>query len=105
MAAPVVGAMTPDPSAGPIDPQAAIGFTVTDASALFRDLLVLVAFAGTNLYEVVWDGSAFAPFYNAQSTIAPITNGFQFSLRRAGGWAGGPVITVHAIDVAGAENP
>jgi hypothetical protein len=109
MPGPLIENLTPDPSAGPIGQNTAISFDVVDAAGTFTDILVLVYFPGTNLVEVPWDGAAFTPFYNAQSSIASVTDGpnsgYHFVLNRAGGWPAAPQLVVHAIDTSGNENP
>jgi hypothetical protein len=109
MTTPVVENFTPPPSDGPIGPSQTVGFDVVDTLGTFTDLLVLVYFPGTNLVEVPWDGSAFTPFYVAQSTKVPVTDspnsGYRFALTRAGGWPAAPTFVIHAIDTSGHENP
>lgn len=101
---PVISNIVPPPSSGPIGKNTALSFDLTDPSGLFRDVIVLASFPGTNVDEVVWDGSVFAPFYNAQSSVSGIVDGMHFSLLRAGGWIASPTISVHAIDPSGQEN-
>lgn len=91
-----VGNPNPDPAAGAIAASAAIAFDVTITGGVFADLVILVYFQGTNLVEVAYDGTNFTPFYNGQSSQSAITNGFHFSLIRAGGWPGAPAFSVHA---------
>lgn len=84
----------------PTDP---VSFDVLQGTAGFLDIWIAATMAGTDLYEVIWDGAAFAPLYSAQSTIVSIAGGYRFRLRRAGGWQGPPTILTKAIDTAGLE--
>jgi len=105
---PLVENFDPPPTAGPIGPNTAVSFDVVDSSGLFRDILVLVYFPGTNLVEVAYDGTSFTPFYNRASSIASVTDGpdsgYHFVLNRASGWPAAPAFAIHAIDTTGGEN-
>jgi hypothetical protein len=102
MSAPVISNFNPATSVaiGPTDP---ISFDVVQGSNPFQDLWIAAKLAGTNLYEVIYDGAAFAPLYSAQSTIQNISGGYRFRLRRAGGWPGAPTVLAKVIDTAGGE--
>jgi hypothetical protein len=81
-----------------------LAFDVTDDTGMFRKIVVALAFDDLQRVEVVYSGTAFSPLYRAQSTMAPIANGFHFVLHRAGGWIAQPRITVFATDMSGLEN-
>lgn len=102
MSGPTITNRNPDPSieVGPTDP---ISMDVVQGSEPFLDIWIACQMAGTTLYEVIYDGAAFAPLYAAQSSILSISGGYRFRLRRAGGWLGAPTILVKAIDTAGLE--
>lgn len=85
---------------GPTDP---VSFDVVVGSNPFLDILVAVRLAGTNLYEVVWDGAGFAPLYGPQSQVQNIAGGYRFRVRRTAGWPGAPTFLIKAIDTAGNE--
>lgn len=82
----------------------AVAFDVTDDSGLFCFILVTLFFSDTGKWEVVHTGVAFAPRYNAGSGRTVITNGFRYTVRRAGGWNLVPTVITYAIDAAGNES-
>lgn len=102
MSGPTIGNRSPDPSiaVGVTDP---ISFDITQGSNPLLDIFIAVKMAGTNLYEVAFDGHAFAPLYIAQSRQLSISGGYRFILRRTGGWAGAPSVLTKAIDTSGLE--
>lgn len=63
-----------------------------------RAALLLAYFPGLALWEVVFDGTAFAPAYAALSSRVAITNGFRYTLLRASGWPASPTITAPPTD-------
>lgn len=107
--APSVMMPTPAPGAT-IQPNDLISFQITDiisdpfASAGFRRILVTAHFPKTGLVEVIHNGDGFTGFYSAGSSRTPITNGYQYSIRRSGGWPDGPQFTIYAIDNEGNES-
>ena len=98
--APVVSNVTPAAGStlAPGDP---VQFDVTDDGTLLK-LLVTAAHGGLN--EVVYEESTFRAGYSERSTVAAITDGYRFVLRRFDGWRGAPVFRVHAVDTAGNES-
>jgi hypothetical protein len=98
---PVVGAVSPAPGTA-ISPTQPVTFQVTDDSGVFRRIVVNATYP-TGVVECVHDGDGFRGFYSLNSTRVAITQGFAYSLLRAGGWPGSPTITVFAIDAAGNE--
>jgi hypothetical protein len=78
---------------------------VTDDFNSFKEIRLWAAFSGMEAIELVYDGSSFTSLYSVDSTRSVISNGFQFSLMRRGGWPGSPTITASAIDTNGGENP
>lgn len=86
---------------GPSDP---LSFDLTSTtSPQFKDILVTAKMAGTDLYEVVYDGVGFAPLYAALSTVQSIAGGYRFRVRRFGGWPAGPTLGIKAFDNSGNE--
>ena len=86
----------------PLGRNTPVGFTVTDVDVdLFREF-VTASFPGQAAEEVVYDGFNFASLYSTSSRTS-VTEGFQFTLRRANGWPGPPTIRVFAIDRTGNE--
>jgi len=61
----------------------------------------IVAEYDTGAYEVVHDGTDFAQVYAAQSSRTAITGGFEYLVKRAGGWFG-DFVTIRTI-AAGAS--
>ncbi len=77
-------------------------FDVTGVSAAG---VTVTAEYSTGAYEVVHDGSEFAQVYAAQSVRTQIAGGFQFRVKRAGGWFGDTVtIRTFAADAFGEED-
>lgn len=74
---------------------------VTDNVAL-RNVILYARFSGRVAAEVVHDGGCFLAPYTASSR-SNLANGFQFTLRRQGGWPGSPSLSVRAFDTAGNE--
>lgn len=74
---------------------------VTDDSGLFRR--VIIAVTQGDVTELAHDGDTFLPPYDAISTRINIANGFQYRLRRAGGWNADVTVRAFAIDLAGNE--
>jgi hypothetical protein len=99
---PTITNRNPDPSipVGPTDP---ISFDVILGTNPLLDVIVAATMAGTNLYEVIYDGSAFAPLYASLSSAQAIAGGVRFRVRRIGGWLGAPTLLTKAIDTAGNE--
>lgn len=99
--APVVSFVTtPGAELSPTDP---VVVDVTDnLNALGLVMLGLVQ-TGSDVVELVHDGTSFMPRYSALSTRVAIANGYRYSLRRAGGWAAGAALTfkVWAVDTDG----
>jgi len=74
---------------------------VADDVALRR--VLLVADNGRGPWEVIHDGTAFAPFYSASSRTV-IAGGYRFTCRRDGGWFGAALsVRVFALDTSGNE--
>jgi hypothetical protein len=99
---PVVENLVPSPAV-PIGATDPISFDVVEGSNPFLDIWIAASFAGTDLYEVIYDGTSFAPLYSAQSQQLSIAGGYTFRLRRTGGWPGNPTIVKKVIDTAGNE--
>lgn len=79
-----------------------VAVEATDETA-FGEIFIFAENERIGLYEVIFDGLAFAPRYApAPSSESLITNGLQWTFTRAGGWPDGELaITVEAIDAAG----
>lgn len=65
---------------------------VTQATAL-----ISASFPGLSTYEVVHDGTSFAPAYAALSSRTAITGGFRYTLLRQQGWPASPRIIATGI--------
>lgn len=63
--------------------------------------VTIVAEYNTGSYEVVHDGSEYAQVYAAQSTRVAIAGGFQYLVKRAGGWFGDSVVIRTIASAAG----
>lgn len=77
-----------------------ITFEVTDVEGL--SLFQVIAQFPDDSWEVVHDGTTFAPMYqNASASQTPITGGYRFTVLRNGGWHRAPTIDVKAADASG----
>ncbi len=108
---PVVTIISPAPG-DELGPSVPIVFTVTDNSGLFRRILPAIRFEGPGAgnTELVHDGDEFLGGYVLQSDRQPITQGFQYTVLRDGGWPISfiprdveTILRVFAIDRAGNE--
>lgn len=101
-AKPVVDDFSPPlPSTG-IGATTPVFFSITDDSADFRRVLVLIEQDGVT--ELVHDGDAFVAPYAVLSSRSVIANGFRYRVRRTGGWQSDVTLRVFAIDKSGNEN-
>jgi len=82
-----------------------VSFDVTTGTYPLRLVVVLARYGGTDLYEVIYDGNSFAPFFAGQSAKESISTGFRFRCRRRGGWPGPVTIVTHAVNILGDEGP
>jgi len=105
MSNPVVTIVTPLPPASATTP---VVFTVVGTAAVaLRRAWASAAFPGIVGDEVVHNGDRFGAFYtNGINTRTSITNGYQFTVLRDGGWPVGsfPVaasFTINAVDTLG----
>lgn len=80
-----------------------VSFDVTDNSGTLGRVLVAVSFPETGEVELVYDGVAFTPKYANQSVRTTIAQGFNFDLRRFGGWPAAVTATIRvwAVDPSG----
>lgn len=92
-----------------IGPNQEIVIQVTDDLSAFRRIILMVHFTYSGVVESVHDGDGFEPLYVAQSTRVPISGGFEYTVKRKGGWPQVPGIQtfmkwkVFAIDTTGNE--
>jgi hypothetical protein len=73
--------------------------TVTDASVFTAFLWI--TYPGTTPDDLVYTGEAFGKAFAESSTVEEIEGGYQYTLRRAGGWPGNPTVYVKPIDASG----
>lgn len=99
---PTVTDVTPTPGT-PVARNAFISLTVSDEVALRR--VVLIAKFSTS-WEVIYDGSGFAPGYAPRSTRTELVPGasYRFRVRREAGWPEAPVILPIPTDTSGNES-
>jgi hypothetical protein len=84
---PLLEVLSPVPGAS-IAASAEVHARVTDASALSQVVLT-VSLGGGALEEVAFNGTRFASTYAENSTTSAVEDGWEFRLRRAGGWPSG----------------
>lgn len=90
------------PLTGEVDTDTPIVFDVTEESVEgFCDIFVWANFAADGSDEVVHTGDAYTARYIGLSSRTAITDGFRYTVRRAGGWPSAPRIQTKAIDRAG----
>jgi hypothetical protein len=85
------------PLSGQVEVQTEVRFTV-EAPAQ-RELVVVfvwVAYPEDGGTEVIWTGDGFAPRYST-STRLPLANGFDFTIKRVGGWQSAPQFAIKAF--------
>lgn len=105
MATPVITILTSLPPPAPTTP---IVVTVVGSGTAIRRAWISVAFPGIIGDEVVHNGDRFGAFYsNPTNTRTTVTNGYQYTLLRDGGWPPGasPLagsFTINAVDTLGA---
>ncbi len=90
--------ITPDVGS-PILSTDPVVFDVTDSTETLTDLIIAIRHS-TGLVELVHTGVIFEPLFTSGSTRTVITNGFHFSVIRAGGWTDTPIV-VSAFPFAG----
>lgn len=107
-------APTPDPDVDPPEVtilSPAVGSSITNATPLrvrvtdtagLRNVILFMGSSDEVGRLVVHDGCCFLPPFTS-STRINIAGGFEFVLRRDGGWKGSPSLSVRAFDVAGNE--
>ena len=86
------------PAGGSIQPGEAFVVDVTDNVGI-RLLAITVELGST--HEVVWLRDAFGPSYVGRSSRTAITDGYRYTIARAGGWNASPTFHVEAVDVGG----
>jgi phage baseplate assembly protein W len=96
MAFPVVDDVLPNVDSA-VSENTILQFSVTDADNNLVRIAVNAIYSSGD-QEVVYDGSAFAARYLANSTLSAITNGYRFRVLRAGKWPEAPMLRVLAID-------
>lgn len=79
---PSVAIISPTPGTE-ILPTDEITFTITGGVGI-----VCASYSDSLIYEVVHDGTTFAPLFGATSTIEAISGGFEYTVSRLGGWPG-----------------
>lgn len=99
--APVVSNVTP-PADTELLPADVLSFDVTDETEL-KKVIIIAKFSGNAIWEVIHDGTRFAPIYDAGSTVTVIANGFHFDMQRLSGWPSRPEILIIAFDGGGNE--
>lgn len=74
---------------GPLAKHDAIAFRLSDDNGAYSLREVWLRFGNATSYDLVHDGSTFLGSYAALSTITPVGNGWDFSIRRDFGWPSG----------------
>ncbi len=104
MSAPVITILTALPPASATTP---IVFTVTGVGVAVRRMWASVVFPGIIADDVIYNGDRFGAFYtNAMNTRVSITDGYQVTILRDGGWPVGAFpmaasFTINAVDTSG----
>ena len=99
---PVVQNISPAP--GAILATDPLSFDVVNPTKTLRRVSVTAFFQGLGIWEVVHDGTVFAPMYSERSSRTAIANGYHYLLLRSGGWPASPSITADAVNTQGDEN-
>jgi hypothetical protein len=98
MAAPVLTIVSP-PAGSKVEKDQVVVLTVTDADDHLPRVLLAVSLDQNEPKELVHDGTSFGKFYDRTSTRSAITNGFQYTIFRQGGWTATPVFCAYAADI------
>ena len=99
---PIVTLLSP-PNMSELSPASEIRIRVTDNVALRRTMLI-VAYGGSVF--VVHDGDRFrAGFSGTRETVVGVGQGYDYTIRRVGGWHYTATFEVIAIDTSGNEAP
>jgi hypothetical protein len=102
---PVITNVTPAAGSQLASTRTPVTFDVTDVDPGVQLVVVKLAYQGSSLDHVVWDGSIFRTAWAARSTVETITDGFRFSILPAAGWTRNiSQIDVTAIDGAGNQS-
>lgn len=67
-------------------------------------IIVYASFASLSVVEVIFQGSAFTPNYNGQSSVTAVADGYDLTIRRNNGWPDSPEIFTHANTDKGGVN-
>jgi len=101
--APVVSNILPTPGSN-IQETNILSFDITDDSGQFKRIIIHAYFPTLRIKEVVHDGG-FGPTYTDSANIVTvISGGYNYALRRDGGWPSNPTIIPYVIDISGSEN-
>jgi hypothetical protein len=73
-----------------------IAFTVTEVGTE-RKPLITIQFGGSDVVEVVYDGTSFTGKYAGYSGRWEVTGGYGFSILRSGGWPITPTLRVYGL--------
>jgi hypothetical protein len=74
---------------------------ITSDSVAFQKVFVWAKYASSDVVEMVYDGTAFTPFF-ASSSVTATTKGKHFSIVRGnGGWPSRPQISITAVTTQG----
>lgn len=93
--------VTFDPASGAeLEATDPVTVTIVDDDVVAQHMLT-VYFPSTGSWEVVHDGSVFAPSYSIASTRAAVAGGYAYEVSRVGGWPASPTFRVYAIDAEG----
>ncbi len=100
--APVVTVVSPSVGT-PLAPTTPLVVDVTDEGQL-REVVLVAKMNTQSTWELVYDGTNFAPNY-LDSSRSTIFGGYRYSIARRGGWPAGSTVSieVHAIDTGGNE--
>lgn len=97
--APVVAVVSPTEGAL-ITPGTPLVLDITDNLGLVGTVVLIAVFAGQATQEVIYDGATFTTDYGS-SLRGAITNGYRFTITRAGGWPASPTIKYVVNDTSG----
>jgi hypothetical protein len=91
------------PPPGPLTKHQALQFRLLDDRGLYALRELWIRFGNASSYDLVHDGTSFLGFYEALSTITPVTDGWDLSIRRNIGWPLGAVVKlkVSVVDSGG----
>ena len=102
MVAPSISSISP-PTATAIASEQTLSLQVLDNGTALLRVLIALQFPGMELWEIVYDGTAFTERYSRLSVVTNVTGGKQYDFQRQPVWPDSPRLKVWAVNTAAEE--